>query len=91
MNSYVVAVSPIVGDNPVSGPAAKFMKALGHDVSCQGVADIYNEFLDKFIIDKIDSSYQKKIEKLITDVMITDTIMNNVSDKVRLARCVLGE
>ena len=90
-NSYVVAVSPIIGKKPVSGPAAKFMKALGHDVSSLGVADIYHDFLDKFIIDLLDKDHKEEIEKLITDVMVTHTIMTNVTDKINLARCILGE
>jgi len=89
-NAYVIAVSPIIGNKPVSGPAAKFMHAMGYDVSSVGVAGIYQDFLDKFIIDIIDSSYQKEIEKLISDVMITHTIMNHVKDKVSLAKSILG-
>src|SRR5262249_54959395 len=34
----VVAVSPIVGDAPVSGPAGKMMRAKGLEVSALGVA-----------------------------------------------------
>lgn len=90
-NNYVVAVSPIVGDTPVSGPAAKFMQAKGYEVSSLGVAGIYQDFLDKFIIDLTDKDLEKEIEKLISDVMITHTIMRNVKDKVNLARCILGE
>ena len=89
-NAYVVAVSPIIGDKPVSGPAAKFMKALGFDVSCLGVANIYKEFLDKFVIDDIDAHYKDKIEKLITEVVVTQTNMNNLQDKVKLARIIFG-
>jgi LPPG:FO 2-phospho-L-lactate transferase (EC 2.7.1.-) len=33
---FVVAVSPIAGGVPFSGPAAKFMKALGYEVSSMG-------------------------------------------------------
>lgn len=90
-NSYVVGVSPIVGDKPVSGPAAKFMQAMGHEVSSLGVADIYKDFMDKFIIDLVDKDHQEEIERLISDVMITETIMTNVIDKTNLARCILGE
>jgi LPPG:FO 2-phospho-L-lactate transferase len=89
-NAYVVAVSPIIGDRPVSGPAAKFMKALGHEVSCLGIAHIYQDFLDKFIIDDIDAHYKDKIEKLITEVVVTQTNMNNLQDKVKLARIIFG-
>jgi LPPG:FO 2-phospho-L-lactate transferase len=89
-NAYVVAVSPIIGDRPVSGPAAKFMGALGYEVSCLGVANIYQDFLDKFIIDDIDAHYKDKIEKLITEVVVTQTNMNNLEDKVKLARIIFG-
>ncbi|OPX60661.1 MAG: 2-phospho-L-lactate transferase [Methanobacterium sp. PtaB.Bin024] len=90
-NAYVVAISPIVGYKPVSGPAAKFMEAMGHEVSSLGVASIYKDFLDKFIIDLEDVDSQEKIEKLISKVMITQTIMRNMTDKINLARCILGE
>ncbi|MGC9517224.1 MAG: 2-phospho-L-lactate transferase [Methanomicrobiales archaeon] len=90
-NSNVVAVSPIIGGKPVSGPAAKFMGALGFEVSCVGVADMYAEFLDKFIIDVIDSHSKEKIERLINNVMVTNTNMNTIDDKVMLARTILGE
>lgn len=90
-DAYVVAVSPIISGNPVSGPAAKFMNAMGYEVSCEGVATIYNEFMDKFIIDVEDIESEKKIEKLISKVVITNTNMKTINDKVRLARIILGE
>ena len=90
-NSYVVAVSPIIGGNPVSGPAAKFMNAMGYEISCEGVATIYKEFMDKFIIDVEDIESEKKIEKLILKVVTTNTNMKTINDKVRLARIILGE
>ena len=90
-NAYVVGVSPIVGDKPVSGPAAKFMHAMGYEVSALGVAGVYHDFLDRFIIDLVDGDHQEEIEKLISDVMLTQTIMTNIEDKINLARCILGE
>lgn len=90
-NSYVVAVSPIIGHQPVSGPAGKFMHALGHEVSSWGVADLYQDFLDKFYIDLKDYHQQNKIEKLISEVVVTNTNMNNIEDKMMLAENILGE
>jgi LPPG:FO 2-phospho-L-lactate transferase len=90
-NAYVVGISPIIGGAPVSGPAAKFMNALGHDVSCLGVANMYANFLDKFIIDVEDSAYKNKIERLIPEVVVTNTNMKNIGDKMMLARITLGE
>ena len=37
----VIAVSPIIGNDSVSGPAAKFMNAMGIEVSSIGVAKIF--------------------------------------------------
>jgi LPPG:FO 2-phospho-L-lactate transferase len=90
-NSYVVAISPIIGGSAVSGPAGKFMKAFHHEVSSLGVASLYSRFLDKFIIDEKDENLKKKIEKLIKDVIITKTNMKNIHDKKMLAKIVLGE
>lgn len=90
-DANVVAVSPIIGKQPVSGPAGKFMQAKGFDISSFGVSSMYEEFLDTFIIDSEDSQFKGKIEKLITDVMVTNTKMGNIGDKVALARIVLGE
>ncbi len=90
-NVYVVAVSPIIGGKPVSGPAAKFMNAMGYETSCVGVATIYKEFLDNFIIDVQDIESEKKIEKLISKVVTTNTNMKTIGDKVSLARSILGE
>ena len=89
--TYVVGISPIIGDAPVSGPAAKFMNALGHDVSCFGVANMYSNFLDKFIIDLEDIAYKNKIERLIPEVVVTNTNMKNIGDKMMLSRITLGE
>lgn len=88
---YVVGISPIIAGKPVSGPAAKFMNALGMEVSSRGVAAFYHEFLDRFIIDVEDSESKKKIERLISEVMITNTNMKTINDKVNLARIILGE
>jgi len=89
--AHVAAISPIIGGRPVSGPAGKFMDALGIDVSSCGVATLYQEFLDKFIIDVEDIESKEKIEKLISEVMITNTNMKTINDKMNLARCILGE
>lgn len=88
---HVVGVSPIIGNSPFSGPAAKFMKAGGHEVSALGVCVMYSKFLDRFIIDGVDSDLETKIEKLIKEATITNTKMRNIGDKVMLARTVLGE
>jgi LPPG:FO 2-phospho-L-lactate transferase len=47
----VVAVSPFVGGEVVSGPAAKLMLATGLEPSSRGVYDAYSDFLDVLVVD----------------------------------------
>lgn len=89
--SYVVGVSPIVGNTPFSGPASKFMTALNYEASSIGVCSIYKNFLDKFIIDTEDSNLKDDLEKIVSEIIITNTNMKNLDDKIRLAKKVLGE
>lgn len=88
--AYVVGISPIIGNLPVSGPAAKFMEAANLPVSSVGVCSMYADFLDKFVIDQKDALLEKEIEKLIKEVTITNTKMRNIGDKLMLARTVLS-
>jgi LPPG:FO 2-phospho-L-lactate transferase len=48
---FVLAVSPFIGDRPVSGPAAELMRAWGREPSSQGTYDLYGELLDVFVQD----------------------------------------
>ena len=86
----VAAVSPIVGGSPVKGPADKLMRGLGLDVSAYAVADLYRDFLDAFVIDQVDRTEKEQIERLGLRVVVTDSIMRSLEDKVRLARVTLG-
>lgn len=47
----VIAVSPFIGDAPVSGPAAALMRASGREPSSVGTYGLYEDFVDVFIQD----------------------------------------
>jgi len=47
----VIAVSPFIGDAPVSGPAAALMRASGREPSSAGTFGLYEDFVDVFIQD----------------------------------------
>ncbi len=85
----VVSVSPIVAGLPIKGPADKLLRGLGFEVSALGVAKLYSDFLDAFIIDNADSSIKSRIEKLGMKVIVVDTVMRSLQDKVQLAKTVL--
>ena len=77
----VVAISPIVGNEPVSGPAGKFMRAKGFDVSPYGVFKCYEDSLDVLVIDEGDEfPAGKEVEVLKTDIII-----KNGGDSEKLA------
>ena len=87
--TYVVAVSPIIGNDSVSGPASKFMKAMGIEVSSIGVAKLYEDFLNAIVIDHKDSDLKQSLSEIINKVIITNTIMNSSDTKINLARKIL--
>jgi len=86
----VVAISPIVGGAPIKGPADKLMGGLGLEVSAYGVAAYYKDFLDVFVMDSVDSAQKTRIEAMGLKVVVTNTIMKTLQDKVELAKVVLN-
>ena len=87
--SKIVAISPIVGGATIKGPADKLMRGLGHEVSAYGVAFLYRDFLDAFIMDETDTAYKSRVEKLGIRAVTTNTIMRTPQDKVKLAQLTL--
>ena len=54
MEVPVAAVSPFIGDAPVSGPAGSLMRALGYTPNSHSTRELYREVLDFFIQDSRD-------------------------------------
>ena len=86
----VVAVSPIIGDAAVSGPAANLMKAQGFDVSIAGVANAYGGFLDILIADDSDAAAAQSVTGDGLQVHCTNILMRDTEDKMRIARAALA-
>jgi LPPG:FO 2-phospho-L-lactate transferase len=85
----VIAVSPLIGRKAVSGPAVKYMRALGLENSSVGVAKYYRDFVSKFIISKKDHSMKSQIDALDMQVYETNITMKARRDEVRLGRHLL--
>jgi len=84
-----VAVSPIVGGQAVRGPAADMMRALGHDPSPVGVADIYAGLIDAMVIDDVDAGFAAELDRRGLSVRPTDTIMRDAGARQHLATVAL--
>jgi LPPG:FO 2-phospho-L-lactate transferase len=86
----IVAVSPIIGDAAVSGPAANLMAAQGLPVSIAGVAKTYGDFLDILIADDLDSVDARRLNSDGLPVHCTNIMMRDTEDKIRIARAALA-
>lgn len=85
----IVAVSPIIGGKAIKGPAAKMFAELNIEPSALAVAKHYQNVLDGFVLDTVDSDLEDEIKKLNMKTLTTNTLMNNLADKTRLAEDVL--
>jgi LPPG:FO 2-phospho-L-lactate transferase len=86
----VAAISPIIGNTAVSGPAGILMAAQGLPVSVAGVAQAYRDFLDILVIDNRDAKAVEELQKSGLRVHCANTIMASAEEKVELARQVLA-
>ncbi|MGB6563037.1 MAG: 2-phospho-L-lactate transferase CofD family protein, partial [Candidatus Binataceae bacterium] len=85
----VAAISPIVGGKAIKGPAAKMLRALGHQPSALGVARLYRDLCAVFVLDTADRRAAAAVEKLGMRAVVTDTIMADETRSARLANVVL--
>ncbi len=85
-----IAVSPIIGDQALKGPAAKMFKELGEEVSCVGVARRLVGICDVLVIDTQDAHRAGDVRKAGLEPFVCNTIMLTMQDKEELARQVLN-
>ena len=85
-----VAVSPIIGGKTVKGPAAKMYSELGIEPSALAVAKHYRTILTGFVLDNADAEIEKQVKDLELETLVTNTLMNQLTDRARLANDVLN-
>ncbi len=84
-----VAVSPIIGGAAVKGPAAEMLQSLGHEVSALGVARMYADWLNVFVIDEKDAELAPQVESLGLRCWVLPTLMKGLEERTELARNLL--
>ena len=89
----VVAISPLVAGKPIKGPADRMLEGLGIEVSSVGVAELYQDFVDTFVLDQQDVEHDPaprgRLEKIGMAVIVTDTVMSDMDKSIALARTVI--
>ena len=85
----VVAVSPIIGNAAVSGPAARLMASQNLPASIAGIADSYADFLDTLIVHDSDAETAQALSSIGVEFASTDILMRTTEDRLRIANSAL--
>lgn len=85
----VVGVSPIVGGRVVRGMADKLLPVVEAEVSAVGVAGLYADFLDGWVIDQVDEASAETLRERGLAVGVTDTMMTSPEVAESVARVAL--
>jgi LPPG:FO 2-phospho-L-lactate transferase len=86
----VVGVSPIVGGRVVRGMADRLLPAVGAEVSAPGVAELYRDFLDVWVMDDADAALIPRLGARPYRLVTTRTIMDTPAVAEQLAGQVLA-
>jgi len=86
----VIAVSPIVGGQAIKGPTAKMLAELGLPSTALAVAEHYQGVVDGFVLDRADSGAEDAVRERGCEVLVTNTVMKSLQDRVSLARDVIA-
>ncbi|MBC7114216.1 MAG: 2-phospho-L-lactate transferase [Archaeoglobi archaeon] len=79
---FVLAVSPFKGKSAFSGPAGKFMKALGFEPGTRGMLEVYGDVVD-FVVHDLED------EPIDFPSLRTETFMKTREDSERLFSTIL--
>jgi LPPG:FO 2-phospho-L-lactate transferase len=82
-DKLVIAISPFIGNNPISGPAGALMEAAGFEPSSLGIFNCYEGISDIFVQDVRDPVEVKNSVRF-------DTIMSDEEKSIALAREILS-
>ena len=86
----VVAVSPLIGNAALSGPASKYMNAMGIESSPIGIASHYADVVSNLVISESDKEYENQIRNIGVTVYKTNIIMDNEQDEINLSNYILN-
>ncbi|MHA1228954.1 MAG: 2-phospho-L-lactate transferase [Candidatus Hodarchaeales archaeon] len=72
-----IAISPIIGTKPVSGPTGKFLRAWNKETTPISVAEIYKDFIDIYIMDTADKEFLPELKKFGIEGWIEDILFHD--------------
>jgi LPPG:FO 2-phospho-L-lactate transferase len=87
--ALVAAVSPIIDGKAVKGPTATMLSQLGHEVTAIGVARLYADMLDIFLVDESDSALVPEIRAMGIETRTSRILMDSAGARESLAGALL--
>jgi LPPG:FO 2-phospho-L-lactate transferase len=86
----VVAVSPIVADTALKGPADRMLTELGHEATVVGVARLYAPIAGTLVVDTADAALAPQVEAAGMRCVVADTVMKTPEVAASLTRTCLA-
>ncbi len=86
----VAGVSPIVGGRVVRGMADRLLPSVGVATSAEGVAELYADFLDGWVIDNVDAAAAAGLRARGLAVAVEQTVMHDAEVAAALAKATLA-
>ena len=86
----VAGVSPLIGGATVKGPAARMLVELGYAPTAAGVARVYGDVLDCWLIDPIDRALAGELQAMSIQPVVANALMKGRRGEARLARVLLN-
>ncbi|MCS7172579.1 MAG: 2-phospho-L-lactate transferase [Armatimonadetes bacterium] len=83
------AISPLVAGQALKGPADAMMRTLGHRPDAVGVAALYRDLVEVFILDAVDAALAPEVERMGLRAVVAETVMRTPEDRRVLARHLL--
>jgi LPPG:FO 2-phospho-L-lactate transferase len=74
----------------VKGPADRLLRGIGVEVSARGVAGIYRDLCDGYVLDERDREQARDVERLGMRTAVLDTLMRDTGVAAGLARAALA-
>jgi len=85
----IAAICPLIRGRPVKGPADRMLRGLGIPPSPVGVAGLYADFADLFVIDREDAALAPRVAALGCETLVADTLLSSPRRAAALARRIL--
>jgi LPPG:FO 2-phospho-L-lactate transferase len=85
----VAAVSPLIGGATVKGPAVRMLTDMGIEPTAAGVAAMYSDLLDVYVLDRVDADLADRVLAGGARPVLTDALMRGRRGEERLARVLL--